>query len=441
MFYEEEYDYTPIEKTEEPETIDTEYREPAHDEGPQYSQMNMNGGRQAENRQGTPKWGGIIALALVLSVFFGGLSGFLGYKLADNKSGTVVIQQPVPETPINQEMYYDGIVDVVNRVSPAVVSITVDKLVEDTNSMLQFDNPFEQFFNNDSGINPFARQQPQVRIEQAAGSGVIIKNTWTDEQGFILTNNHVVEDGQKIVVHLKDKRNFEAQIVATDSLSDLAVLKVKEKNLPMAELGDSTKLKVGQPVVAIGNPYRFENTVTTGVISALARNIQVDKNRMLVGVVQTDAAINPGNSGGPLVTLDGKVIGINTVIIQGAQNLGFAVSSNVASRVARDLIKFGKVGWPVLGIRGVTLTDEIVAKYGFKSKSGVYIAVVEKGGAQEAGIQRGDIVIAIDGKEVTDFEEMLVEVRNHQVGDIVKLKVNRDGREMTFNVKLGAAAE
>lgn len=440
MLFEEEYNYTPIEKTEEPETVDAEYKEPAHEEGPQYSQMNINGGRQA-SKQNTPRWGGIIALALVFSVLFGGLSGFLGYRLADNKSGTVVIQQPVPETPINQQMFYDGVVDVVNKVSPAVVSITVDKLVEDTSSILQFDNPFEQFFNNDNSVNPFARQQPQVRVEQAAGSGVIIKNTWTDEQGFILTNNHVVENGQKIVVHLIDKRNFEAQIVATDSLSDLAILKVKEKNLPMAELGDSSKLKVGQPVVAIGNPYKFENTVTTGVISALARNIQVDKSRMLVGVVQTDAAINPGNSGGPLVTLDGKVVGINTVIIEGAQNLGFAVSSNVASRVAKDLIKFGKVGWPVLGVRGATLTQDLSSQLGLKYASGAYIAVVEKGGAQEAGIQRGDIVTAIDGKEVTDFEGLLVEVRNHQVGDVVKIRVSRDGREMTFNVKLGAAAE
>ncbi|HPV87536.1 MAG TPA: trypsin-like peptidase domain-containing protein, partial [Caldisericia bacterium] len=393
MLFEEEYNYTPIEKTEEPETVDAEYKEPAHEERPQYSQMNINGGRQA-SKQNTPRWGGIIALALVFSVLFGGLSGFLGYRLADNKSGTVVIQQPVPETPINQQMFYDGVVDVVNKVSPAVVSITVDKLVEDTSSILQFDNPFEQFFNNDNSTNPFARQQPQVRVEQAAGSGVIIKNIWTDEQGFILTNNHVVENGQKIVVHLIDKRNFEAQIVATDSLSDLAILKVKEKNLPMAELGDSSKLKVGQPVVAIGNPYKFENTVTTGVISALARNIQVDKSRMLVGVVQTDAAINPGNSGGPLVTLDGKVVGINTVIIEGAQNLGFAVSSNVASRVAKDLIKFGKVGWPVLGVRGATLTQDLSSQLGLKYSSGAYIAVVEKGGAQEAGIQRGDIVTA-----------------------------------------------
>ena len=440
MVFEEEYNYTPIEKTEEPETVDAEYKEPAHEERPQYSQMNINGGRQA-SKQNTPRWGGIIALALVFSVLFGGLSGFLGYRLADNKSGTVVIQQPVPETPINQQMFYDGVVDVVNKVSPAVVSITVDKLVEDTSSILQFDNPFEQFFNNDNSTNPFARQQPQVRVEQAAGSGVIIKNIWTDEQGFILTNNHVVENGQKIVVHLIDKRNFEAQIVATDSLSDLAILKVKEKNLPMAELGDSSKLKVGQPVVAIGNPYKFENTVTTGVISALARNIQVDKSRMLVGVVQTDAAINPGNSGGPLVTLDGKVVGINTVIIEGAQNLGFAVSSNVASRVAKDLIKFGKVGWPVLGVRGATLTQDLSSQLGLKYSSGAYIAVVEKGGAQEAGIQRGDIVTAIDGKEVADFEGLLVEVRNHQVGDVVKIRVSRDGREMTFNVKLGAAAE
>ncbi|MBP6927208.1 MAG: trypsin-like peptidase domain-containing protein [Caldisericales bacterium] len=440
MLFEEEYNYTPIEKTEEPETMDTEYKEPAHEEKPQYSQMNGNDSRQT-GKQNTPRWGGIIALALVFSVLFGGLSGFLGYRLADNKNSTVVIQQPVPETPINQQMFYDGVVDVVNRVSPAVVSITVDKLVEDTSSILQFDNPFEQFFNNDNSVNPFARQQPQVRVEQAAGSGVIIKNTWTDEQGFILTNNHVVENGQKIVVHLIDKRNFEAQIVATDSLSDLAILKVKEKNLPMAELGDSSKLKVGQPVVAIGNPYKFENTVTTGVISALARNIQVDKSRMLVGVVQTDAAINPGNSGGPLVTLDGKVVGINTVIIEGAQNLGFAVSSNVASRVAKDLIKFGKVGWPVLGVRGATLTQDLASQLGLKYASGAYIAVVEKGGAQEAGIQRGDIITAIDGKEVADFEGLLVEVRNHQVGDVVKMKVSRDGREMTFNVKLGAAAE
>ncbi len=391
--------------------------------------------KREPKKQTPPFWGGIIAISLTFSVLFGALGGFLGYSLG-NRGSTVVINQPVPETPIGEKQYYDAVVDVVNKVSPAVVSITTESTVDDR--LISLDDPFDLF----------GRQMPYrnvPRTQMASGSGVIIKNTWTDDQGYILTNNHVVDGAQKITVHLKDKRRFDARVVATDPLSDLAVIKVNEKNLPMAELGDSSKLKVGQPVVAIGNPYQYEFTVTTGVVSALERTLNVpsdDRNQQsktLVGVIQTDAAINPGNSGGPLVSLDGKVIGINTVIIAGAQNLGFAVSSNTATRVAEDLIKFGKVAWPFLGVSGTTMTEELAKRLGIKFIQGAYIAEVLPGAAREGGMLKDDVITAVNDKPIEDFEQLLIEVRQHKVGEKIKLKIDRKGKEMTLEITLGTA--
>ncbi len=391
--------------------------------------------KREPKKQTPPFWGGIIAISLTFSVLFGALGGFLGYSLG-NRGSTVVINQPVPETPIGEKQYYDAVVDVVNKVSPAVVSITTESTVDD--QIISLDDPFDLF----------GRQMPYrnvPRTQMASGSGVIIKNTWTDDQGYILTNNHVVDGAQKITVHLKDKRRFDARVVATDPLSDLAVIKVNEKNLPMAELGDSSKLKVGQPVVAIGNPYQYEFTVTTGVVSALERTLNIpsddrgQQSKTLVGVIQTDAAINPGNSGGPLVSLDGKVIGINTVIIAGAQNLGFAVSSNTATRVAEDLIKFGKVAWPFLGVSGTTMTEELAKRLGIKFVQGAYIAEVLPGAAREGGMLKDDVITAVNDKPIEDFEQLLIEVRQHRVGEKIKLKIDRKGKEMTLEITLGTA--
>lgn len=391
--------------------------------------------QKKEQKKSSPTWGAVIGIALAFSLVFSASAGYLGYWFGKNTGNTVVINQPTPTSPVGNTEKYDAVVDVVNKVSPAVVSIVVEKMVEAQPDPFSFD-PFEDFF----GGGRRRGSEPQYRIQEGAGSGVIIKNPWTSEEGYILTNNHVVEGADKVTIHLKDKRSFEAKVIATDPITDLAVCKVMEKGLPSAELGDSTLLKVGQPVIAIGNPYRFESTVTTGVISALERNIDVEAGKLpLVGIIQTDAAINPGNSGGPLVTLDGKVIGINTMIIQGAQNLGFSVSSHTAKRVAEDLIKYGKVSWPYLGVRGGTLTERLAKQLGRKFVKGAYIAQVEEGSARKGGMMRDDVVTAIDGKPVETFEELMLTIRAKKVGDKVKLTVDRDGKKVDLEITLGAA--
>lgn len=390
--------------------------------------------QKKEHKKSSPSWGAVIGIALAFSVLFSATAGYLGYWFGKNTGNTVVINQPTPTSPVGNAEKYDAVVDVVNKVSPAVVSIVVEKMVEAQTDPFSID-PFEDFFGGGR-----RNREPQYRIQEGAGSGVIIKNPWTSEEGYILTNNHVVEGADKVTIHLKDKRSFEAKVIATDPITDLAVCKVNEKGLPSAELGDSALLKVGQPVIAIGNPYRFESTVTTGVISALERNIDVEKGRLpLVGIIQTDAAINPGNSGGPLVTLDGKVVGINTMIIQGAQNLGFSVSSQTAKRVSEDLIKYGKVSWPYLGVRGGTLTERLARELGRKFIKGAYIAQVEEGSARKGGMMRGDVVTAIDGKEIETFEELMLTIRAKKVGDKVTLTTDRDGKKVELEITLGAA--
>lgn len=379
-----------------------------------------------------------------MSLLFGMGGGYLGYMLGKSADTTVVIENPVPETPIGENQYYDAIVDVVNHVGPAVVAISVEKLelVQSTTS---------DFFGGLFNFSPYEGSQPRYAISSVAGSGVIIKNEWTDEEGYIVTNNHVVEgDVQKLTVTLKDKRTFEAKVVATDPMSDLAVLKINAKGLPTVEIGDSSKVKVGQTVVAIGNPYEFDHTVTTGVISATERTITVQEESSggynqsgtttstLWGAIQTDAAINPGNSGGALVTLDNKLVGINTIKRYG-DNLGFAVSSNIVRRVVSELIKYGKVTWPFLGVSGTTMSPEIaqkIEKPELADVKGAIIGRISHGPARDAGLIVLDIITKINDTEITTMDELLAEIRKHDVGEEIDLTVNRDGKIMNFKAVL-----
>ncbi len=434
--------------------------------------------RERETSRKNVTWGGVITVALIFSLLFGMGGGLAGYFLgrANGGGSSVVINQPTPTVKVNDKEVYSAVVDTVNKVSPAVVSITVNEKVPVRSS-----NPFDNFFGGSPFDNFFGdpnQQQPpsghnnpnhqEYQIQQSAGSGVIIKNTWTEGQtlvnvseknennsgapapmpkfegSLVLTNNHVVAaQNAEIFVVLNDKRKFLATVVATDPIADLAILKVAEKNLPTAELGDSKALKVGEPVIAIGNPYQFSNTVTTGVISALERNLPGEQSTTgqgtsptMVGIIQTDAAINPGNSGGPLVTLDGKIVGINTMIYSKGQNLGFAVSSNTAKRVVGELLKYGKVLWPYLGISGTDMTSEIAKQMGISNIEGAFVARVNSGPAREAGIFANDIITSIDNVKVTSFEQLLMEVRAKHVGDVVILSVNRGGKELKIKVKL-----
>ena len=273
--------------------------------------------------------------------------------------------------------------------------------------------------------------------QQGLGSGFIIT-----PDGYVLTNNHVVEGATKITVVLKDGREFPGTVVGTDATSDVAVVKISGTNLPTIALGDSSELSVGQKVIAIGNPYGLSQTVTVGYISALERNIQVSSTETLVGVVQTDAAINPGNSGGPLIDLSGRVVAMNTMIYQNAQGLGFAVSINTARKVYDSIVKTGKVTWPALGISGATVTSSIVQQYNLKVSQGVYVAQVTAGsGAQAAGIKAGDVITSIDDKQMTTIDAVLSYVRSKNVGDVVQVVVDRMGETKTFSVTLKALSQ
>lgn len=303
-----------------------------------------------------------------------------------------------PSERLSAEAY--SIASAAKKVSPAVVKIATrqEELV------------FSFFF------------RPIIQEREGLGSGVII-----DASGHILTNYHVIKNVTEIVVVLADGRQFPGSVVGVDPYTDLAVVKIEGEGLPVAELGNSDQIVIGEPVVAIGNPYGFDHTVTAGVVSALNRSISTDERDgvVLENLIQTDAPINPGNSGGALVTTDGKVVGINTAIIQGAQGIGFAIPINVARNVANEIIQYGKVKRPYLGVSEVVVVSRNIAlRYGLAVDSGIYISSVVRGSpADRAGLGRGDIIIAINGAQVATADDVRRCVLKSSIGD-----------EMTFTV-------
>jgi S1-C subfamily serine protease len=275
------------------------------------------------------------------------------------------------------------------------------------------------------------------------GSGVII-----DPQGHILTNNHVVESAQALQVTLPDGRSFKANVVGTDPSTDLAVIQIQGSNLPVIPLGDSSKLQVGDWVIAIGNALGLEGgpTVTGGVVSALNRTIDEENGASIYGLIQTDAAINPGNSGGPLVNLNGEVVGINTAVpgatSQGYQpyGIGFAISINEAKPIIQQLIQNAHVTRPYLGISAVTVTPAIAAQLGVNADQGVVIAnVASSSPAAQAGLAQGDVITAIDGKPIKDEASLRQAIQAHQIGDTIQLTILRNGRQMKVSAKLAQA--
>ncbi len=315
------------------------------------------------------------------------------------------------------------IADVASAVRPGVVQITSEQLT--LNELNQ-----------------------RILVPQGVGSGVIF-----DSQGHILTNNHVVAGAQRLLVSLPDGRSFPASLVGRDPRSDLAVIQIQGSNLPVIPLGDSSKLVVGQWVVAIGNALALPGgpTVTAGVISALGRTVQEpDENGtagpFLFDVIQTDAPINPGNSGGPLVNLRGEVVGINTLaIVQSesgipAQALGFAIAINTAKPIADELIRTGRVTYPYLGIGVYPNSPALAARFGFPDKPGMIITQLDPNGpAAKAGLRTDDVIVAADGHPLSDQSELYRVLQTHHPGDKVTLTVARGSRELTFSVTLGTA--
>ena len=327
------------------------------------------------------------------------------------------------------------IVSIVKSSSRAVVNIDVEKTQKRSISPFPFDDDpfFKRFFGD--AFKDFTRSVPM----KGRGSGFIVSDS-----GQILTNNHVVEGVDKITVSVLlpdgSKKTYDAKVVGNDPTYDLAVIKIKldsDDELSVLELGDSDTVEVGEYVVAIGNPYGFEHTVTAGVISAKNRSIHAqDVN--FDDFLQTDAAINPGNSGGPLLNMDGKVIGINTAIIPYAQGLGFAIPVNKAKEIMGDLVSYGRVkrGW--LGVSVRDLTPEMAKAYGVKETKGAMIADVFKGDpADKAGIKRGDVVVKLNGEDVKDSSAFVQKVRTLAPNSTAKLEVVRKGKTLNFSVKLG----
>jgi serine protease Do len=261
-------------------------------------------------------------------------------------------------------------------------------------------------------------RQAQPRKTQGEGSGVIISN-----DGYILTNEHVVHGASEITVTLPDKRKFKGQVKAADKLSDIAIVKIGATSLPAAQLGNSDTLPIGSFVIAVGNPYGFQHTVTMGVLSAKGRSIPAS-GKEFRDLLQTDAAINPGNSGGPLVDLEGRVIGINTAILPDAQGLGFAIPINTARGVMQQLMTNGKVIRPYIGIVMQAVTDQIANYVQLPQTEGVLVRqVVDGSPAAHAGLRQGDVIVAVDGAHVADPESLQSQVRGHHVGDALTLQV------------------
>jgi len=319
------------------------------------------------------------------------------------------------------------IAKIVEECSPAVVNIDVETLVSRRPHPFADDPIFREFFGRE--FDNFRRMIPM----RGKGSGFIVDG----EEGYILTNNHVVGEADSIKVTLLDGRTLEAELIGKDPTYDLAVIQVNEKNLPSLKLGDSDEAQVGEWVVAIGNPHGFSNSVTAGIISAKNRTLQA-ANINFQGFMQTDAAINPGNSGGPLINLNGEVVGINTAIVPYAQGLGFAVPVNMAKQIMNDLIENGEVkrGW--LGVTLQNLTPGFAEAYDVPAENGAVIAdVLSDSAADKAGLKRGDVIVAIDDKEMKSSQDVVLYIRNRLAGDEVTIEIYRDSKKQSIEAALG----
>lgn len=348
-----------------------------------------------------------------------------GRKIQDDEKE--VFQQTSYSTPVPQNA--PDFIEAADESVHAVVHIKTE--YERKPSMYDYFYDFHDFFEK--------RGRQDNRTVVATGSGVIIS-----EDGYIVTNNHVVEGADNISVTLNDKRTFEAKIVGTDPSTDLALIKVEAVDLPYLVYGDSDKVKVGEWVLAVGNPFNLTSTVTAGIVSAKARNINIlgpaAGSSAIESFIQTDAAVNKGNSGGALVNTRGELIGINAAIASGTgyyAGYSFAIPVNIVRKVVDDLLQFGRVQRAYIGVRITEVNSQLADKEGLEKIEGVYIAdVTENGSAEAAGIKPGDIIISLEGKDVNSVSELLGEVGQYRPGDIVNVRVKRDGRLKDYKLTL-----
>jgi serine protease Do len=377
-----------------------------------------------------------VAFGAVLVMGFGSWKGInLAFGASDPQLGG-----PLPKlsSDMTRQKVNQSFIEVSKAIQPTVVSITVKA---ERRRASNDDNPLRRFFNFPEGDELPFEFDPSPG--GGLGSGVIITS-----DGYILTNNHVVENAAEkggIDVKLMDKRVFPGRIIGTDPTTDIAVIKIDATNLPVAALGNSDQVQVGEWVIAVGNPLGLESTVTTGIVSSLGRSINIfdqakTQNYGIANFIQTDAAINPGNSGGGLYDLNGAVIGINTAIASTTgvyAGYGFAVPINMARTVAMDLIKTGKVNRGYIGVKIKTVDATDAEALGLDRPRGVLVDDITKGGAaEEAGLKHNDVILSVDGREVNESNALQGVIALHHAGDEVNLKIFRDGREMDKRVKL-----
>lgn len=340
--------------------------------------------------------------------------------------------------PLGQTATPESFSTLADTASPAVVNISTVKTIKGGGPVFRHfyqnprgdQDPFKDFFEKF-----FGDEQQQEFKQRSLGSGFII-----DKDGYIVTNNHVIADADEIKVKLNSGKEYNAKIIGRDPSTDIALIKIKaDSNYSIVNLGDSDELKVGEWVVAIGNPFGLEHTVTAGIVSAKGRVIG---SGPYDDFIQTDASINPGNSGGPLINMKGNVVGINTAIIASGQGIGFAVPVNLAKGVIKQLKEEGEVtrGWLGVGIQDIN--DEMAEYYGVKGKKGVLVSEVFPGDpADKAGIQTKDIIFEVNGQKIETSRELTRIIAGFHVGEVVKITVFRDGKEKTFNVKIAKREE
>jgi len=376
-------------------------------------------------------YSGAIGLCLIIAGLIIGLVISSSFDLQNKSSAQV--REVSKESKDFLNKFTIALAEVSEVVKPVVVNISTERSDKgEANPFGHFFNDpfFKKFFDeNDDSIGP-ARKHKTTSL----GSGVILKS-----DGYIITNNHVIKDAEKINVTTVDNKTYVGKVIGTDPKTDIAVIKIAANNLSTINMGDSDSLRVGEVVIAIGSPYGLNQTVTMGIVSATGRsNVGISDYE---DFIQTDAAINPGNSGGALVNTKGELIGINTAIFStsgGYQGIGFAIPINVIKRVVDSLIKNGKVvrGW--LGISIQDLTPDLAKQFGIDGSSGVLIAdIVEGGPAEKVGIKQGDLIVELNGKTMASTKELRNLIANTPPGNKVDLVIVRDKKKMKFSVKVG----
>jgi len=326
------------------------------------------------------------------------------------------------------------VVIAVEKAGPGVVNISTEQIVvRQGDPFFGFRDPFfDQFFRD-----YFDRfQRPQQFRAHSLGSGVII-----DPEGHVVTNEHVVRKASRIDVTLSDGSKYEGKLLSSDAESDLALIQLNSKKpLPAITLGRSDDLMIGEPVIALGNPFGLESTVTTGVVSAKNRSVTLEGHEAYSGLIQTDAAINPGNSGGALVNINGDLIGINVAIRADAQGIGFAIPADRVREVIKALFNYRLIKKTYIGVRGRDVTADDVAQHKLPARSGVFVAGVDPGSpAAKAGLKAGDLITAVDGRPVADMVQFFRQMLPKEVGQRVALTILRGGKQQVFEVAVAAA--